>query len=270
VLRFVKRQIRARYGWLPPSEVRNKVLLFPSYPGLMRFERAESRRLLATLGGMRPRALVAVVLLTYRRPDGLRAALDSILAQTMSDLVVTVVDDGGGLPQALSDDPRVFAFSLSRNIRVLGVERNIGMRLSDSPFVAFLDDDNTWEPNHLAVALGRLRSPAPEDRPDAVYTALRRVTPDGQLRDVLSVPYDRRLAAERTFLDSNNFVARRLPAVMYSRLRRGRDVAPKEDWEMIYRFSRRHRVEHIPVPTVNYLVNPDSYWTSWSPTTTPA
>jgi glycosyltransferase involved in cell wall biosynthesis len=258
-----KRRIRARYGWLPPSEVRNKLTLFPSYPGLIRFERAEARRLLATLGGVRPRARVAVVLPTYRRPDGLRAALDSVLAQTLSDLVVAVVDDGGGLPSGISDDPRVFLLPLSRNIRVVGVVRNIGIRLTESAFVAFLDDDNTWEPNHLAVALQRLTDPAPATRPDAVYTALRRITPDGRLHDVLSVPYDRRRAREESFLDPNNFVARRVPALQFSRLRRNAEVAPREDWEMIYRFGRRHRVEHIPVPTVNYLVNPDSYWTSW-------
>src|SRR5690606_10181241 len=138
---------------------------------------------------------------------------DSVLAQTLSDLVVAVVDDGGGLPSGISDDPRVFPLPLSRNIRVVGVVRNIGIRLTESAFVAFLDDDNTWEPNHLAVALQRLTDPAPATRPDAVYTALRRITPDGRLHDVLSVPYDRRRAREESFLDPNNFVARRVPAL---------------------------------------------------------
>lgn len=264
MLNVVKRGLRTRYGWFPMCELRNKFVLFPSYPGLLRFENAEVRRLRAKVGAVRPKALVAAVLLTYKRPDGLRAALRSILSQTMGDLVVMVVDDGAGLPPDLPDDPRVFACSLSRNINVLGVERNIGVRLTDSPFVAFLDDDNTWEPDHLAVALERLQHPSAADRPDAVYTALRRITPDGQQRDVLSVPFDRRLATERAFLDSNCFVARRVPAVMFSRLRRSRTVAPKEDWEMIYRYSRRHRVEHIPEPTVNYLLNPQSHWTAWN------
>jgi glycosyltransferase involved in cell wall biosynthesis len=268
---MVKRRLRARYGWFPLCEVRNKVALFPSYPGLRHFENSELRRLGAALSRQRPRALVATILLTYKRPEGLRAALDSILAQTFTDHIVMVVDDGAGLPADLPDDPRVFTISLARNIGVLGVERNIGIRLTDSRYVAFLDDDNTWRPDHLAVALERLRSDPPGDRPDAVYTALRRITPDGRERDILSVPFDRILATERAFLDSNCFVARRTPALMYSRLRRSRDVAPKEDWEMIYRYGRRHRIEHIPVPTVNYLVNPDSYWTAWNvPSADPA
>jgi glycosyltransferase involved in cell wall biosynthesis len=261
---MVKRGLRSRYGWLPMCEIRNKFTLGHSYPGLLRFEHAEVRRLCATLP-RRPTALVAVVLLTYRRPDGLRAALGSVLTQTMSDLVVMVVDDGAGLPDDLPDDPRLTAVSLSRNIGVLGVERNIGIRLTASRYLAFLDDDNTWRTDHLAVALDRLQNGPAGQRPDAVYTALRRVTPDGRERDVLSVPFDPRLATERAFLDSNCFVGRRTPELRYSRLRRTRQVAPKEDWEMIYRYGQRHRIEHIPVPTVNYLVNPDSYWTSWKP-----
>lgn len=260
----IKRYLRARYGWIPLYEVRNKVLIGHTALGLYRFERAEARRLLATLpGGAPPRALVATILLTYRRPDDLVKAVESALAQTLTDHVVMVIDDGGGLP-ALPEDPRLHAVSLSRNINVLGVSRNIGLRITDSEFVAFLDDDNTWHANHLEVALARLRRPGPDGtRPEAVYTAMRRATPDGTLYDVLSVPFDRKLAMNSSFLDSNPFVARRTPDLWYSRIRRGKHVAPKEDWEMVYRFSRRHRVEHVPEVTVEYTVNPQSYWTSW-------
>lgn len=154
--------------------------------------------------------------------------------------------------------------SLRRNINVLGISRNIGMGLADSRFVAFLDDDNAWHPHHLQTALARLQDDDPSrPRPDGVYTAMRRVTPDGLQRDVLSVAFDRKLAWERCFLDSNPFVARRSSDLVFSRLRRSSTVAPKEDWELIYRFSRRHRVEHIPEPTVEYVINPNSYWTTW-------
>lgn len=261
---FVKQRLRARFGWLPLSELRNKVLLGHTAIGLYRFEKSEVRRLLATLpGGVRPTALVATVVLTYQRPDGLRRAVESVLAQTVTDQVVIVVDDGGGAIPRLPADPRLHVVSLRRNINVLGVSRNIGMALTDSQYVAFLDDDNTWHPDHLETALARLRSGPSQSRPDAVYTAMCRMTPDGIERDVLSVPFDRRLAWEQCFLDSNPFVARRCAHLVFSRLRRSATVTPKEDWELIYRFGGRHRVEHVPEVTVDYVVNPDSYWTSW-------
>ncbi|MFI7607399.1 glycosyltransferase family 2 protein [Micromonospora sp. NPDC049366] len=262
MLTILRRKLRARFGWMPMYELRNKVLLGHTALGLRRLELAETRRLLATLPqGRRPKATVAVVLLTYRRPEHLLRAVESVLAQTMRDLVLVVVDDGGGLPP-LPDDPRLFPVSLARNVNVLGVSRNIGMRLTDSPFVAFIDDDNLWYPRHLEVALARLTAP---DAPDGVYTAMRRVLPDGTEYDVLSQPFDRNLAKNTAFLDSNPFVVRRTGDVWFSRIRRVAATLPKEDWEMMYRHSRRHRIEHIPEATVQYLVNPGSYWTNWEP-----
>ena len=250
--------LKAVFGWLVLFEARNKVLLAPSAVRLRRIEDAEVRRLAATLPSP-PSARVATVIATHRRPDALRAAVRSALDQTVRDHVVIVVDDGAGLPE-LPDDPRLFAVSLSRNTGVAGVVRNVGIRLTRSRYVAFLDDDNLWEPDHLERALAALES---ADAPAGVYTALRRVLPDGSEKDILSVPYDRRRAARESFLDTNAFVARRTRSLHFSRLRRTPEVLPREDWELIHRYARRHRVRHVPHPTVRYLVNPASFYTDW-------
>jgi glycosyltransferase involved in cell wall biosynthesis len=252
--------LKALFGWLVLFEARNKVLLAPSAVRLRRIEDAETRRLAAVLPSP-PSALVATVIATHRRPEALRAAVRSALDQTVRDQVVIVVDDGAGLPE-LPDDPRLFTVSLAHNTGVAGVVRNVGIRLTRSRFVAFLDDDNLWEPDHLERTLAVLQSP---DGPDGVYTALRRVLPDGTEKDVLSVPYDRRRAARESFLDTNAFVARRARALHFSRLRRTPEVLPREDWELIRRYGRRHRVLHVPCPTVRYLMNPASFYTQWAP-----
>ncbi|MFJ3923366.1 glycosyltransferase family 2 protein [Streptomyces sp. NPDC090022] len=250
--------LKAVFGWLVLFETRNKIWLAPTAVRLRRFEGEQTRRLAAALSAP-PSALVATVIATHRRPDALRAAVASALAQSVRDQVVMVVDDGAGLPE-LPDDPRLFAVSLARNTGTAGVVRNVGIRLTRSRYVAFLDDDNLWEPDHLARALEVLESPG---GPDAVYTALRRVLPDGRENDVLSVPYDRRRAARESFLDTNAFVARRTRSLYFSRLRRTPEVMPREDWELIRRYGRRHRVLHVPHPTVRYLMNPSSFYTRW-------
>jgi hypothetical protein len=236
--------LKRAFGWLVLFELRNKVLLLPSAVRLRRLEDAETRRLTAVVGPV-PQALVATVIATHRRPDALRAAVASALAQTVRDQVVIVVDDGAGLPE-LPDDPRLFAVSLARNTAVAGVVRNVGIRLTRSRYVAFLDDDNLWEPDHLERALAVLEAPG---GPDGVYTALRRVLPDGTERDVL---------------DTNAFVARRAGSLHFRRLRRTPRVLPREDWELVYRYSRGHAVRHVPHATVRYLVNPGSFYTTWS------
>jgi glycosyltransferase involved in cell wall biosynthesis len=245
------------FGWHVLFEVRNKVLLAPSAVSLRRAENAEVRHL--SVMTRRPSALVATVIPTHKRPESLRAAVDSALAQTIKDQVVIVVDDGAGLPD-LPDDPRLTAVSLSRNLGIAGIVRNVGIRLTDSRYVAFLDDDNVWEPDHLERALSVLQDGRSVE---GVYTALRRVRPDGSEMDVLSVPFDRRLATRKAFLDTNAFVAVRDRTLRFSRLRRTPEVLPREDWELIYRYSRRHTVVHIPQVTVRYLVNPQTFYTEW-------
>jgi glycosyltransferase involved in cell wall biosynthesis len=258
ILRAPWTVLKRRFGWLVLFEARNKLLLAPSAVRLRRLEDAETRRLAAG-PGQPPDALVATVIATHRRPEALLRAVRSALAQSEADHVVMVVDDGAGLPE-LPADPRLFAVSLSRNTGVAGVVRNVGIRLTRSRYVAFLDDDNVWEPDHLEHALAALESPGGAD---GVYTALRRVHPDGSDLDILSVPYDRRRAAHEAFLDTNAFVARRDRALRFSRLRRTPRVLPREDWELIRRYSRHREVRHLPVPTVRYLVNPESFFTSW-------
>src|SRR6185503_7827314 len=110
---------------------------------------------------------------TYRRPDGLVAAVRSALAQGIDDHLVVVVDDGGGLPD-MPADPRVLTVALSRNYGCLGMVRNVGIRLTDSRLLSFLDDDNTWRPDHLRLSLDAMAAGA-----DLTYTDLHRVWPDG-------------------------------------------------------------------------------------------
>jgi hypothetical protein len=247
----------------PIKELRNKVVLGHTVPALRRFEDAEVKRLAGQV--TLPYGRAAVVTATYRRPDLLQSAVRSALSQTIRDIAVIVVDDGGGLPE-LPDDPRLQACSLSVNTGVLGVVLNVGIRLTRSSYVAFLDDDNEWEPEHLEVAIAALEAGQPEERPGLVYTALRRSFPDGRLMDVLSTPFDRRLLAHESFVDTNSLVIRRFPGLHFSRIRRPIGVRPREDWELVYRLSRRLSAKHVPIPSVRYRVNPESYYTDWTGT----
>lgn len=242
----------------PVLEMRNRIVMGLYLPRLIRFENEEVARLRLQLGIV-PTAKIACIIPTYKRPEGLIASINSILAQERQDFVIIVVDDGAGLP-VLPSDPRLFAVSLSRNSAVLGLVRNVGIRLSNSEFVAFLDDDNVWTPQHLTVAVKALETGA-----GLIYTAVRRRKPDGSELDVLSRAFDRRsFSDESPWVDANALVLRRSDWLPFSRLPRTRATLPKEDWEFVWRISGRTKVEHVPMVTVEYLVNPESFFTSWS------
>lgn len=253
----VRRGLRARYGIWPLHEARTKALGWPGSVRLRAFEDAEVRRLAADPAVRVPTALVTTVVPTYRRPESVLAAVRSALAQDVTDHAVIVVDDGAGLPP-LPSDPRLVAVSLTRNTGHVGIVRNVGLRLARSPYAAFLDDDNTWHPDHLRTCLTALEAGA-----DVVYTAVRRLRPDGTTLDVLATPFDRELLRESSYVDTNAVAVRLDRGVRFSRLPRPRGRFPREDWELVWRLSRSRRVVHVPRPTVAYAVNPDSYYTQW-------
>ena len=252
-----RRALRDTFGLWPMHEAATRAKLGHRVPALKRFEDAEVARLRPRTRHL-PAALVATVMPTYKRPELLQEAVESALGQTVKDHVVIVVDDGGGLP-TLPHDPRLVAVGLSHNTHVLGLVRNVGIRLTRSRFIAFLDDDNTWRADHLEAALVGLAEGA-----DLVYTAVERRRGDGSVHDVLSTPFDRiTFRDSSSYVDANSLVVRRGPDAIFSRIPRVRATLPKEDWEFVHRFAKRHVVTHVTAPTVRYLVNEESYYTAW-------
>src|SRR5215475_3690336 len=96
--------------------------------------------------------LVSAIVTAYNRADTVRRAIESIQAQTMSDLEIVVVDDASQddtVDVVLSiDEPRL---RLVRNIRNRGIggAKNVGVENAQGEYIAFLDSDDTWEADKL-------------------------------------------------------------------------------------------------------------------------
>jgi glycosyltransferase involved in cell wall biosynthesis len=96
--------------------------------------------------------LLSVIVPTYSRPDFLAAAIQSVLAQTVEDFECIVVDDASPEPARVPSDPRI---RLVRRVENGGpaVARNTGLRLARGRYITFLDDDDLYTPDRLALAL---------------------------------------------------------------------------------------------------------------------
>jgi hypothetical protein len=110
--------------------------------------------------------LVSVVMPVYNLEHVVSAAIASVLAQTLTDLELIVVDDAStdSTPQILdyhrSNDPRVRVVrnpTNSRKSRIQWEPRNNGLQVARGEFVAYLDGDNTWDPQMLATLTTVLR-----------------------------------------------------------------------------------------------------------------
>jgi glycosyltransferase involved in cell wall biosynthesis len=104
---------------------------------------------------------VSVVIPTYRRPPLLRRAVASVLAQTVDDFEIVVVDDASdestrGVVRSFGDR-RIKYMRHQANLGVASA-RNTGILNSAGRFIAFLDDDDEWLPEKLELQVDRMES----------------------------------------------------------------------------------------------------------------
>ncbi|HEY9614269.1 glycosyltransferase family 2 protein [Allocoleopsis sp.] len=104
--------------------------------------------------------LVSVVIPTYCRPLLVKRAVQSALAQTLSQIEVIVVIDGPdqATQEALTaiDDSRLRVIELPNNQGSCSA-RNAGVDMAQAKWVAFLDDDDEWMPHKLERQIEAVR-----------------------------------------------------------------------------------------------------------------
>lgn len=145
---------------------------------------------------------VSVVTPTRDRPTLLPRALRSLLAQRHADWEWIVIDDGSAAGATAAIDRADARIHLHRNAAASGAAaaRNRGIALASAPLVAFLDDDDEYEPQYLdAVVTAFARQPAAS----FCMTGVTRVYADGTARaepfdaDAADIDFLRKASASR-------------------------------------------------------------------------
>jgi glycosyltransferase involved in cell wall biosynthesis len=98
-------------------------------------------------------AVVSVIIPTFNRAQKVVRAISSVLSQAFTDVEIIVVDDGstdGTKKEVEQFDDRVTYVAHSSNLGV-SAARNTGIKRSGAPLIAFLDSDDHWFPEKLAV-----------------------------------------------------------------------------------------------------------------------
>jgi glycosyltransferase involved in cell wall biosynthesis len=94
----------------------------------------------------------SVIIPLYNKAEFVGAALESVLAQNCPPAEILVVDDG-----STDNGPAIVESFGPKRVRLIaqpnagpGIARNHGIEQSTQPWVAFLDADDLWLPDHLA------------------------------------------------------------------------------------------------------------------------
>jgi glycosyltransferase involved in cell wall biosynthesis len=195
--------------------------------------------------------LISVVLPTYNRAALLAEAVASVLAQSFENWECIVVDDG-----STDETPELLARISDRRLRRLtiphsgnpAVPRNAALAVARGRLLAFLDDDDLWYPEKLAVQLPLLAG----GRCRWSYTGFIRRDRDG--RESWRAPPDRLPdgAILGALLETRAAVA--LPTVMAERAlvteAGGFDAAlrTREDYALWLTLAERAPVAVAPEP----------------------
>jgi len=100
-----------------------------------------------------PGPRVSIIIPTYNTAGLIAGCLDSVFQQTFRDFEVIVVNDGSPdtveLEQVLRPYQPKIVYIRQENKRAAGA-RNTAIHRARGEFLAFLDSDDSWLPNHLA------------------------------------------------------------------------------------------------------------------------
>lgn len=176
---------------------------------------------------------VSVVVPCYRCAATIDRAVDSILAQTLPPAEVWLVDDAspdGGATQAAlrrqtqrsTESTIIRALELPQNSGP-SAARNAGWEAATSPFIAFLDADDTWHPRKLELQTAWMQA-----HPHVVLCGHLQPVHSAAADAALPAMWDVRPVSPRDLLWSNRLTT---SSVMLRR-------------ELAYRFTRQlHRCE---------------------------
>lgn len=103
---------------------------------------------------------VSIITPTYNRPELLQEAIQSVLAQSLDDWEMLIVDDGSdpGVQPVIDAfaDPRLRYVRLEHVGR--SAARNRGLELARGDYIGFLDDDDLYHSDKLAHEIDFLRA----------------------------------------------------------------------------------------------------------------
>lgn len=199
---------------------------------------------------------VSVVISTYNRKDRLQRALDSVFTQTFKDFEVIVVDDGS------TDGTEELCKSYDvqyKKITHFGKDtrpKNEGIKLAKGEYIAFLDDDNLWRPDHLQVLVNEL-----DRNPEValVYGDRWLTDEDGEIPSQLGVcsDYNPFLLMQRNYIDTSDVLVRKEALFNVG----GFDETQKKyvDWNLWVRLNKYgYDFKRVPLVITDYHLHSKS------------
>lgn len=203
---------------------------------------------------------VAVIIPAYRSRSWLLEAIDSAVAQTSPPFEIVVVDDGSPEPlDALLGSRLAQVTYVRQPNRGPGAARNTGAACSDAALLAFLDDDDLFEPGKLAAQVAFLR----EHPRCALVCSDAWVFGDGREMRRKNRSCHHRSEPDLTLagllddnpITTNTVLMRRTVFEDLGGFDEDRDLIAVEDYDLWIRVAERYSMGYLDQPLGRYRLN---------------
>ena len=211
--------------------------------------------------------LVTVIIPTKDRPEMLAQAIQSVLDQTFTELEIIVVNDGGVDVQSVISRLNTrgnIVYKKHDRAPERSAARNTGIRAARGKYIAYLDDDDNYYPNHIETLVKFLENSeykiaytdavmAQQEKQNGEYVTINRSVPHSLDFDkdkilVSNCTPNLCLMHEKSCLDEVGLFDETL--------------STHEDWDLIIRLSRKFDIAHIKETTCEFTQRNDGTNTS--------
>jgi len=207
---------------------------------------------------------VSIIIATYNCANYISDAIDSVLKQTYSDYEIIVVDDGSTdkTKEVLKKYNNIIKYLYQDN-QGPGIARNKAIENSTGEYFAFLDADDMWFPDRLAIGVKIL-----DEEPEVglVHGYDINILGNGKLTNInnknkkriLSGYIADNLLLRKVHINGGTVLFRRECIEKIGHLDENLSKIGLEDRDLWYRIAREYKVKFVDKPLAYYRIRKNS------------
>lgn len=227
---------------------------------------------------MNEQALVSVIMPNFNYAKYLQQSINAVLTQTYPFVELIIVDDASTdhslaiIQEYVQQNKNVQLIANKTNKGVVAC-RNLGIELAKGSFLCFIDPDDYWEPNKLALQLQTMDA----NDSNLCFTDLQIIDSEGnkgKIRKHHYQNYSYKSLLKRNFIPHSTLIVKKelLDNIRYKEIEvnnfqkkvmqwLGINNIIHEDYVLLLTIFKNKQVKpvHIAEPLVNYRVHSNNY-----------
>lgn len=199
---------------------------------------------------------VSIIMPTFNRKNIISDSISSVINQSFKNFELIIIDDGStdNTEEFIKDEFHSYLKIgkikyLKLNHQGVSCARNFGLKSAKGNIIAYLDSDNQWDSEFLAIMLRELD----KSNLNSAYCGIKVNNNVNNKKYVLNQDFNRKKLLNENFIDLNSFIHKKR---LYD-LKGGfdEDLTRLVDWDLIIRYTDKNPPLHVKDVLVNYIID---------------